>query len=464
MIRYLSNIVKSAIFTLKIIAIIIALFFVYFIFINWGDEELKPEVVQALAWKPPANAYDDNGYLTLLGIEAPMEMDAAKVGKKALDAELARFASMQKTHKVTPAPAENPSEVDDYIDWKDNQCDYQKQANCVDFYLQQGPDKLALVMLSQERLTSRYNAIKQAKNYIEIVPPYVAAQIPKFQLLMQASELERIRAESRMDIGLQDYVNNAMFSRKLLRESKSLISHMIALAMIQRDTRILSELLVKYPTLAKQHQAQLTPLLETISTLEYNLKKAFRSECAMGYPMFNNLKYAFANELVADSSSLKKIPVNMLGKIGYSPNATNNAALARCNSRVKLAESDAQSFDTAKAEDLKAAQETMDVVNVRLLTQKNPVGRILLGIAEPDYSSYVERQHDLDGYLKMVKIQLDVLADGVAKNKIVAIEVHDPYTQKLMHFDKNTGILTFTGRQPSSGNVNRSNVYQVKML
>ena len=103
-------------------------------------------------------------------------------------------------------------------------------------------------------------------------------------------------------------------------------------------------------------------------------------------------------------------------------------------------------------------------MNARLLTQKNPVGRILLGISEPDYAKYIERQHDLDTYLKMVRLQLTILSDGTPKEKIASIELHDPYTQKLMQFDKNTGVVTFVGRQPSSSNFNKSNIYQVKML
>ena len=79
----------------------------------------------------------------------------------------------------------------------------------------------------------------------------MSAQIPKYQLLVQASELARIRAiaeiaKNRMNIGLQTYVDNAVFSRRLLRESNSLISHMVAVNMMQRDTRILSELMTKY--------------------------------------------------------------------------------------------------------------------------------------------------------------------------------------------------------------------------
>ncbi len=457
MIRYL-------IYTIKIIAIIAALLFLAFVIINWGDEELKPEVVKALAWQAPANALEDNGYLTLLGIEAPLEMDAANVGKKALQAELARFASMQKTHKETLAQAPNPSEIDEYIDWKDNQCDYQKQQNCVDFYLQQGADKLAAVLVSQDRLTARFEAIKQAKNYVEIVPPMISFTMPKYQLLMQASELERIRAlvdiaENRMDIGLQAYVNNAVFSRRLLRESNSLISHMVAVAMMQRDTRILSELMTKYPAIATQYAEQLAPVLAPISAPEFTLKKALIYERDMGFQVMSSLKFAKPTELAGVNANNF---VKLYSWLGFQGNATNNALYEQSRLFVNLAEVNAAQMDAIKAEIAKNQLDDFEI-DYRLFTTKNPIGRILIEVAKPDYTSYIERQHDLDGYLKMVKKLLGVLADGVAKDKIVAIEVHDPYTQKLMQFDKNTGVLTFAGRQPSSGNYNKSSQYQVKM-
>ena len=94
---------------------------------------------------------------------------------------------------------------------------------------------------------------------------------------------------------------------------------------------------------------------------------------------------------------------------------------------------------------------------------KNPVGKILASIAEPEYENYIERQHDLDGYLKMLKMQLDLLADVVARDKTSGINVHDPYTQKLMQYDVDTGVLSFEGRPASTGNFNKNHIYQVNL-
>lgn len=86
------------------LVIVIALFFLV-IFLNLSDEPLKPEVKKALAWQLPEQALDNNGYLILLGMDAPTDQDAYQVGKKKLKAELSRYQTTQKTQKSRRPPA-----------------------------------------------------------------------------------------------------------------------------------------------------------------------------------------------------------------------------------------------------------------------------------------------------------------------------------------------------------------------
>ncbi len=451
--RYFTN-------TIKIIALICGLLFLTFVIINWGDEELKPEVLQTLDWKAPANALEDNGHLILLGIEAPIEMDVAQVGKKALQAELARYDVMQKTHKDPPPVELNPAEIDDYIDWKDNRCDYTKQANCVDFYLQQEADKLNLALLTQKRLAARFEAIKQSKNYVEVMLPLVTSQLPKYSLLTQASEMERIQAilgisEAKLGQGVTKFAENAAFSRRLLHESNSLISHMIALSLIQSDTRVLSELMTKYPKIATKYAAQLMPILASISTPEYNLKKTFDYEKNWGLAIVGNTNNQIENEAMASELSYLQLLFN---NVVYQPNATLNLLYDWAQHRIKLTEVSAADLDSAK-QDLKRNQQSLLGLGFHPFYIKNTAGKILASVAEPDFSAYIERQHDLDGYIHMVNFQLTAILN---KLEIKKLDLHDPY-KKLMQYDANSGVLTFAGRQPSSGNFNKSNIYQVKM-
>ena len=452
--------------TIKTIALICGLLLLAFVIINWGDEELKPEVAQALAWKPPHNAFEDNGYLILLGIEAPAEMSATQVGTRMLKAELARYVSTQKNHKETPAPEPNPAEVDDYIDWKDNRCKYEKQQNCVDFYLQQGADKLSFVMLLQERLTARYNEICGTKSYVEVIPPLVTSQFPKYSLLTQASELERIQAifdisQGKLEQGVTKFTENAAFSRRLLLESNSLISHMIALSMMQRDTRILSELMIKYPKIVTQYAAQLMPVLAPISTPEFGFKKSLTYERDMTLQVMNSLKHTTKNELNAILNEMnpnKTHQEKLYIKIGYQPNATVNLFYDSGALRMQLAESEAQHFDANIVIERVKQRELMGL-GLNFFHIKNQVGKILAEVAEPDFAKYIERQYDLDGYIYMVNFQLTTILN---KLEIKKLGLHDPY-KKPMQYDANSGVLTFAGRQPSSGNFNKSNIYQVKL-
>jgi hypothetical protein len=446
--------------TTKIVGLICGLLFLVFVIINWGDEELKPEVAQALAWKPVVNAFEDNGYLTLLGIEAPAEMSAKQIGDRMLKAELARFASKQKNHKEALAPEPNPAEIQEYIDWTDNRCDYSKQTNCVNFYLLQGAEKLSFVILLQERLTARYNEIWGTKNYIEVMPPLITSAFPKYSLLTQASELERIQAildisEGQLEQGVTRFAKNANNSRRLLRESNSLISLMIAIALMQRDTRILSELMVKYPKVATQYAAQLAPVLAPISSPEYSLKKAFIYERDMGFQMMNTLKFTTPSEFSGVNTNRF---LKLYNWLGFQGNATNNTLYEQSKLFVKLAEVNAAELDDVKAEIAKSQRDGIEI-DYRLFTTKNPTGRVLIEVAQPDYSSYIERQHDLDGYIYMVNFQLTAILN---KLEIKQLGLHDPY-KNLMQYDENSGVLTFEGRQPSSTNFNKSKLYQVKM-
>jgi hypothetical protein len=454
MIRYLFN-------TIKIVFLIFILLFLAFVINNLGDEELNPEVVKALDWKAPEHTFEDNGYLILLGIEAPIEMDAALVGKKLQKAEIARFAETQKTHKDLTIATQ--AAITPYIDWKDNRCEYSEQKNCVEYYLKMDAAKLTFVISSQERLIKRFQAIKQSKYYVEAFTPLYSSSFPSYKNLVLASELERIQAildfsEGKTAQGIVRFTENAAFSRRMLRESTTLVSHMIAVSMMQRDTRILSELLMKYPALAKQYKNQLYQILAPISTSEFNLVKSFTYERDMALQTMHHLKHASANELIGDNTNKFS---QILMWLGFQSNTTVNDAYMLSNSLQKMGSADAFDLDNIKEARKKQYIDYFEIDHT-VFVKKNPVGRILNSIASPDYYKYIERQHDLDGYLTIVGVQLTVLADETPVNKTV-ITFHNPYTREVMPYDKDTGTLTFEGRQPSNTNFNKSKQYQVKL-
>ena len=213
----LKTLAKIILWLLLLIAIIVAIF----ILVNWRDEPLKPEVQAILDWQPPAHYHVDNGYLVLLGMNAPAEQDAALVGEQLLNAEIARFKQMMVSHQEPPNK-EAPEMTGD-TDWKAFRCVYHTQANCVEFYLKLDSTQLSEIVKQHQVALNRFEAIKKTANFVEVVPPMATALVPHYITLMNASELKRIEAikaitQQQNEANVLLFVDNALFSRRFLNE------------------------------------------------------------------------------------------------------------------------------------------------------------------------------------------------------------------------------------------------------
>jgi hypothetical protein len=239
---------------------------------NLGDEPLRPEVKKALAWQLPDHAFDDNGFLILLGLDAPNDQDAFQTGKKVFEAELLKY---QKAHQEPPIDIPQNSKL--HKDWLTTLCDYKKEQNCVNFYLKQNAEQVNSSFESAKKLEERYATIKNSSNFIEIFPPVLNAfSLPNYRYLSYASELKRIKAtleiaNGNLANGIAIWRENALFSRRLLRDSSNMLSRMISIAFTQKDLRILSELISKYPQLATEYSESFMPILTPISTPEFTM-------------------------------------------------------------------------------------------------------------------------------------------------------------------------------------------------
>jgi hypothetical protein len=448
---------------LGILLACVALLFVIFIAINWGDEPLRPEVEAAMHWELPANTFDDNGYLILLGMNAPDDQDAAQAGRKKLESELARYQQFLQTHKSPELSIPNSTSA---IDWKGLRCDYKKEQNCVEFYLGQDPNKQAVLRASQQLLLARFKAIRQSKNYTNVMLPFITAEMPGYSVLINATELEHIQSITEISHGkvlegVRRFVENAMFARRLLKESSSLVSYMIAISMVQRDMRILSELIKKYPEVAS-HKDILQPVLASLSANDYAIRNAFMHERAMVLLFMNSLKYEGGNAQVAEENAL----INHLATLTLQANSTTNLYYDWWDTMLKAAEAPAPQFDDAL---VRARREKVEHLGVGIDPYyfKNPVGKILVRVSDPEYEKYIERKFDTDGYVRLVALQLKIVSGHIPTTDVPDLLNRsdpawvDPYTLKPMAWDEATCEIFFQGRQPSSRMWNGDSRYRV---
>jgi len=431
---------------------------------NLGDEPLRPEVSKALVWQLPEHAFDDNGFLIVLGLDAPNDQDAYQAGKKVLEAQLLEYQTAQMTHQEPPIDLPQDSKL--HKDWQTTLCDYKKEQNCVEFYLKQDVEQLKSFFESTKKLEERYAAIKGSKHYVEITHPVLNGfYLPDYRYLSYASELNRIKAtleiaNGNLANGIALWRENALFSRRLLRESSNLVSRMIAIAFIQKDLRILSELISKYPQLAIQYSESFMPLLTPISTPEYSMKKELIFERNWGIALLSR----HTNEILKSTSTDLSFWETKIAGLFQQTNAAVNLFYDWGTIRLQLAESNPQELDETQAK-VYAQQIELLGFGVEPFYLKNPIVKTLLLVGEIDlYKGYIERQYDTGGHISLVALQV-ALAESKAFipeqiNKILPMFIN-PYTRKPMTFDENSHQIIFEGRQKSS--ISESPLYKIKI-
>lgn len=449
---------KIVLWVLALIALMVIVLFA----INWRDETLKPEVAMAIDWEPPKVAFQDNGYLTLVGIDSPSGKDATAVGLELVQAELMRY---EDTKNILEEPLLKRADARPFIDWKELRCDYTQSPNCLEFYQQQGEAKLTFLLASQDRLLARYQTIKQSQRWIEVVPPMVSAYAPSYTELMNAAELSRIQAivlirQQQTKQGFELLSANASLARRILNHSSTLISYMVALNMLQRDARIVSELMAQNPSLAKQYEPTIQAILAPIPNTISGLRHAFVHERAMQVGLPRALKKELNDALKQQSSSWS----TFMSARFYQPNATANLFYELATLPIKMLEAKPNELDDM-AKQMSAKKQDLLGVGIEPYYIKNPIGKVLASISTINYQNYIERHYDTEGHLTLIRLQHEVtLADAPEKavNQLLP-RFTDPYTQRPLQFDENTKQLSFKARQPSSVNLNKGQIYQITL-
>ncbi|MDR2875462.1 MAG: hypothetical protein LBV44_05990, partial [Methylobacillus sp.] len=146
----------------------------------------------------------------------------------------------------------------------------------------------------------------------------------------------------------------------------------------------------------------------------------------------------------------------------YLPNASCNAAYRQWQESLRLSRLPPEQL---KAEAAKFRQATADTAP-QPWALRNYVGNVLLSIAIPDYAAYIERAHDVEGYHRLIRLQIAALHERVPPGQMAdwlagqAPELKNPYTLQPMQWDAATQSLVFTGEQAQSQNPEPKNVYR----
>ncbi|NCU67683.1 hypothetical protein GWK50_17835 [Acidovorax sp. 210-6] len=218
---------------------------------NWRDDPLSEAAQQALRYTPPTEqALEDNGYLILLGLDAPLQgdavADAIALGRQRLAREIERRRWVEAhgdAEEGMPQSIPVESSGDGVLSMR-LRCPA-TESDCFDWYGKHREEIKALVQANQP-LMQRLQAAATAAQFSNPAPFYLLAEFPPYARLARAHELWLAQASLEWTRGqpqrAMDIARQAVQLRsRLAHSSNNLLTSMVALAMQYRELRWLSD-------------------------------------------------------------------------------------------------------------------------------------------------------------------------------------------------------------------------------
>ncbi len=433
------------------ILLIVTSIVLLFVVANWQDQSLRPEVQASLNWQPPKNIDDDNGYLILLGMNAKDGVDPLDLGKRILESELARY-DREKNLMLDDATIDNVHPESQTFRKLDGEiCDYTRTPNCVQFYLSRTVEQEQEILQSRKAILANFVMIQASRDYQEIVPPFIAANIPSFGALLHAMELERMKAirlieQGKTDQGFSELMKLAAYSQRWMENNSSLISHLLATVTVQRDLRIVDELLQRYPELIHE-QAHIQAWLGRFSEKKMSIGRALDLETSVNLRTMHSIRL---ESVAAQSSVWQKFLIDLFNR----PNASLNLTYDWHQMWSALAERSGRGY-LIHREEVQGKQDALLGFGVSNFYLLDPITKILLGVSTPSYETYIEKHFDTFAQINLLAMKMALIEKKIASSAIPQfVQDHtkqyaNPYDGKAIGWDAEKHQLFIEIRQES---------------
>lgn len=418
--------------------------------INAFDEDLKPEAISFADLSDDDVPNDQNGYYAWVGLAAPNDEKPHELGLKVVahinkQLESGNFLTIGDATSLLGIGAQKfEGGIFQLCGRDSNDClaRYRDKANDIKAWAQKNKIMLA-----------RYQSLYDYPQFRETILPRIKAPIfsePARVGALRQAQLAMTAVDGSPHTAIRNLQADSSYWRLVLEQSRSLIVRMIAVAMLRRDTQLVSEIVKSYPAdLPTLHYA--SKAVQPLSKAGLDLTKVFRYEFGFGMHVFNELQqYTQDSETDCPYDSwLYCIPFTRFGNLLLKPNATNNLSyemFCRTVERNRLAASD---FVTAFRE-----QQVLDAERPVWPwcwhCIYNPTGKLFAAQAA-FYDRYTIRIHNLDGFLRLVSLQVAAKRYGVRDSAMekfladAAPDLRNPYTNEPMGWDPASRAIYFNG-------------------
>ncbi len=447
---------------------------------NWRDDPLSEAAQQALRYTPPTEqALEDNGYLILLGLDAPLQgdavADAIALGRQRLGREIERRrwveAHGDAADGMPPSiPVENSG--DGVLPMR-LRCPA-VESDCFDWYGKHRAEIDALVQANQAQFR-RLKATASAAQFSNPAPYYLLAEFPPYTRLARAHELWLAQASlqwtSRQPLQALDITRQAVQLRsRLAHNSNSLIASMVALAMQYRELRWLSDASAH---LTPQMPAEVSKNLEEIlSTPPVSLRSALEGEkqfvASISFSQIDSKTFRFFTPPWIESPAWWQHLLDRGGALAFLPQQSLNLSMENLQQMQALSDLPAHQLAAGLSNALRKT-EADNACDKPWKHLRNGGGLCLAAMAMSSHTNYLQRVADIDGYRRLVLLQHRAAAQRVAQEDMptwlaeAPQELRNPYTLQPMQWDAATGSLVFEGREPQNQNPDQSPVYRIRL-
>ncbi len=430
--------------------------------INAVDEDPSPEM-KALIATPQVNVDPANGYLAMVGLNAPLNEDAFKYGARwvetfnaaassaAVKDALGRFTSGALTFKGSDKQLCDPRKTPCLPKAREHAEAWRKLAADNE------------VLLSRQRHLMDYPQFEEIyfQRHFESPMPSYLSNVQRLALDLIAVDA----AEGRLEPALVALEALIAFDRRTLQGARTLLTGMVATSRLRNDYALLGEIVAARPAALAAQKSRLDRMTEPLEiqqvrTIAGRLYEGESRLLSNGLTSVENKGILFQDWLVNDS-----MIVSMLTAPFFKLNGTLNM-MARSHMTMQSRILEFSPENTAAWR----SQIEQDYVKQGLTYDPysphfwyNPVGKILVAVgARSGNDDYFLRLFDLTGVTRLARLQVDVVTAGIADADIPARiaankTLYDPYTGKTMGWDADKKRLYFDGQsKPPEGSTKRT--------
>ena len=414
---------------------LLGLFFIA-LAINARDEQPSSETLAMLSL--PVNSYrpEENIYVALAGFEAPAGQSVVAAGQAKIASYNDQVDAMLQDPLLPLVRLQALIAAADPLAMKfKGKLDLGLPRE-LSFWraVRENGSKVNQLIEQNRELYQRYLALQELPGYFEterasaapdIVMPSVDIRnlfLAKFALEMQTGD--EMRRQSALTLLRKDID----LWRRMLGGEGTLISKMLAVAYLQNDYLVFSDMIADPNTPISDN---IVLFLSEPTLSEWNIGKVFASEFRFHsfiYRQNEALSVAGWQPPDRPISSLwrwfNRVLLNPIGRCFFKLNATENLDAKLMNELAGFAAIDPSTFTAQRVRYKKWESENADFVRPGIIY--NPIGKILVAMGAPAYTDYPLRPYDAAALERLVRLSLEIRRKQIATSAIPAFMKQHP--------------------------------------